>query len=69
MRADEVKSGSLGELVDTFQAKGRYTFDRAEATAALQVSSRMLKKAAMRLAAKNRIAVPTRGFYVVVPLE
>lgn len=69
MRADEVKSGSLGELVDAFQAEGRYTFDRAEATAALQVSSQMLKKAAMRLAAKNRIAVPTRGFYVVVPLE
>jgi predicted transcriptional regulator of viral defense system len=69
MRADEVKSGSLGELVDALQAEGRYTFGRAEATAALKVSSQVLKKAAMRLAAKNRIAVPTRGFYVVVPLE
>ena len=60
---------SLATLVDAFQAEGRYTFDRAEAMAALHVSGPKLKKAARRLAAKKRIAVPKRGFYVIVPLE
>ena len=69
MGADETRYRSLAELVDALQAEGRYTFGRAEATVALQVSSQMLKKAAMRLTAKNRIAVPTRGFYIIVPVE
>lgn len=60
---------TLAELVDALQARGRYTFDREEAVAALQVSDVTLKKAAMRLAAKTRIVVPKRGFYVIVPLE
>ena len=69
MGADEIRFRSLAELVDAFQAEGRYTFGRAEAMTALQVSGPMLKKAAMRLAAKSRLAVPTRGFYVIVPIE
>jgi predicted transcriptional regulator of viral defense system len=69
MRASETRCRSLADLVDALQAEGRYTLDRAEATAALQVGSRALKKAVMRLTAKNRLAVPTRGFYVIVPIE
>jgi predicted transcriptional regulator of viral defense system len=69
MRVGKTRNRSLAELVDALQAGGRYTLNRAEATAALQVNSRALKKAVMRLAAKGRIAVPTRGFYVIVPLE
>ena len=69
MGADETRYRSLAELVDGFQAKGRYTFGRAEAIAALHVSGQILKKAAMRLTAKSRLAVPTRGFYVIVPIE
>jgi len=60
---------TLAEMVDTLQARGRYTFAREEALAALNVSDVMLKRAAMRLAAKTRIVVPKRGFYVIVPLE
>ena len=69
MSADKPRHRSLAELVDAFQAEGRYTFGRAEAITALQVSSPMLKKAAMRLTAKSRLVVPTRGFYVIVPIE
>lgn len=60
---------SLASLADALQAEGRYTFDRDEAMAALQVHSRALKKSVRRLAAKRRIAVPRSGFYVIVPLE
>lgn len=69
MGTNEAKYRSLPELVDAFQAEGRYTFSRAEALAALRVSGPMLKKAAMRLAGKSRLAAPTRGFYVIVPIE
>lgn len=70
MKADDhVRHRTLADLVDSLQAEGRYTFDRAEAIAALQTSSVMLKKAVMRLATKSRIVVPKRGFYVIVPLE
>lgn len=69
MVGDSTRYRSLAEMVEALQAAGRYTFNRAEATRALQVSTPTLKKAAMRLSAKKRIAVPTRGFYVVVPLE
>lgn len=58
MATDEAKYGSLAELVDAFQAEGRYTFGRAEAIAALQVTGQMLRKAAQHLTAKKRIAVP-----------
>jgi predicted transcriptional regulator of viral defense system len=60
---------TLAGLVDVLQAEGRYTFARTEAMAALKVNSLVLKKAVMRLAAKKRIVVPKRGFYVIVPLE
>jgi len=59
----------LGELVDALQASGRYTFRREEALAALEVSAGAFTKAMRRLAAKQRIVAPRRGFFVVVPLE
>jgi predicted transcriptional regulator of viral defense system len=60
---------TLAELVDRFQESGRYTFSREEALKKLSLNTESLKKAISRLAAKDRIAVPRRGFYVVVPLE
>jgi predicted transcriptional regulator of viral defense system len=60
---------TLKELVDWFQASGRYTFSRREALRALKSSAPNLKRAAMRLAIKGRVVVPRRGFYVIVPLE
>ena len=64
---DSVKT--LAELVDRLQEYGRYAFAREEALKNFNFNAGSLKKAAMRLAAKGRIAVPRRGFYVVVPLE
>jgi predicted transcriptional regulator of viral defense system len=63
------KANNLAQLVDAFQSQGRYTFDRNEAIAALSTTSAAFKKSVMRLVAKKRIAVPKRGFYVIVPLE
>jgi predicted transcriptional regulator of viral defense system len=60
---------TLAELVDYFQETGRYTFVREEALRGLNINTENLKKAAKRLTAKGRIAVPRRGFYVIIPLE
>lgn len=60
---------NLPDLVDSYQASGRYTFTREEALRALGVSDEALKKAVQRLAAKRRLAVPRRGFLVIVPME
>ncbi len=62
-------SRSLSDLVDAYQASGRYTFTREEALAVLGISEEALKKAVQRLVAKRRLAVPRRGFLVIVPIE
>jgi hypothetical protein len=54
---------------DRLQESGRYTFVREEALRELNLNAASLKKAGMRLAAKARVAVPSRGFCVIVPLE
>ena len=60
---------SLAKLVDDFQAGGRYTLTRDEAIAALGTTDVALTKAVQRLVAKNRLAAPRRGFFVIVPIE
>lgn len=60
---------TLSAFVDRLQASGQYTFDRSEALEALGCSRVALMHAARRLVAKGRLAVPRRGFYVIVPLE
>lgn len=69
MHTGVMRAESLSELVDTVQASGRYVFTREEALSALGVSDEALKKAARRLAAKGRIVIPRRGFFVIVPVE
>ncbi len=59
----------LSELVDSYQASGRYVLTRGQALGALKVSEEALKKAVQRLVAKRRLAVPRRGFFVIVPVE
>jgi predicted transcriptional regulator of viral defense system len=59
----------LSELVDSYQATGRYVFTRDQALKALGVSDGALKKAVQRLVVKGRIAVPRRGFFVIAPIE
>ncbi len=60
---------SISKFVDSLQAEGRYSFLRDEALAKMQVSAEAFKKAVARLVAKRRVAMPKRGFYVVVPIE
>ncbi len=60
---------SLSEFVDDLQRKVRYTFTRAEAASALDMSDAVLTKALQRLGEARRIHQVRRGFYVIVPLE
>lgn len=61
--------GTLSDLVDSYQATGRYVLTRDHALEALGISDEALKKAVQRLVAKRRLAVPRRGFFVIVPVE
>jgi predicted transcriptional regulator of viral defense system len=60
---------TLSEVVDSHQASGRYVLTRDQALEALGVSDEALKKAVQRLVVKRRLAVPRRGFFVIVPIE
>jgi predicted transcriptional regulator of viral defense system len=60
---------SLTAFVDALQARGRYTFTRAEAARPRAITDLALEAALRRLKKRGRIANPRRGFYVVVPLE
>lgn len=65
----QIGFNKLSAFVDALQAEGRYTFRREDALAMMRVSAEALKKAAARLIAVKRLAMPKRGFYVIVPLE
>jgi predicted transcriptional regulator of viral defense system len=60
---------TLSALVDSCQAAGRYVLTREQALESLGNSDEALKKAVQRLVAKGRLAVPRRGFFVIVPME
>ncbi len=55
--------------VDSLQARGRYTFLRAEAISGSGLSAEAVKKALQRLARRRRVVKVKSYFYVVVPLE
>lgn len=63
------KRRPLATFVDDLQARGRYTFTRAEVARAQECSPVALEAALRRLKERGRIASPRRGFYVIVPLE
>lgn len=65
----QIKGDKVSDLVDSHQARGQYLLTREEALRALGVSDEALKKAVRRLVAKRRLAVPRRGFFVIVPVE
>ncbi len=64
-----LKWNRLEDFVDHIQSSGRYSFVRGEAQASVSMSAQSLKKALQRLVKKQRIAVPRKGFYIIVPLE
>ena len=55
--------------VDALQARGRYTFLRAEAIEGTGLSAESVKKALQRLARRQRVLKVKNYFYVIVPLE
>lgn len=60
---------TLEAWVDSLQARGRYTFLRAEAVNGSGLSAEAVKKALQRLARRQRVAKVKSYFYVIVPLE
>lgn len=65
----KASSRRLSAFADSLQGQGRYTFDRSEALQKLGSTPEALEAAVRRLVAKGRLAVPRRGFYVIVPAE
>lgn len=59
----------LANIVDEFSAKGRVSFTLKEVEALKNSSPAAIKAAIGRLQKKARIAMPYRGFYVIVPPE
>lgn len=59
----------LTKFVDRLQESGRYTFTREEAAYSCGLSDVALRHAALRLQKQNRLVMPRRGFFVLVPLE
>jgi len=60
---------NLATLIDQLQSSGRYTLTGNEALTELGITDVALTKAVQRLVAKRRLAVPRRGFFVIVPIE
>ena len=63
------KDSNLATFVNALQRKARYSFTRAEAAAAVTVSSATLTKGLQRLQNAGRIHRIRKGFYTIVPLE
>ncbi len=60
---------NIAKFVDSFTTSGRYHFTSDEAVKALNISIVAARAAIRRLRKKGVIAMPHRGFYVVVPPE
>ena len=65
----EKRQKSVGSFVDDLQARGRYTFTRADIEGAHDRSEIGIQAALRRLKQRGRVVSPRRGFYVVVPVE
>ena len=61
--------GMLANIVDELSAKGRFSFTLKEVEALKDSSPSAIKTAIGRLQTKGRVAMPYRGFYVIVPPE
>ena len=60
---------TVEDWIDALQARGRYTFRRAEAISECGLSAETVKKALQRLARRHRVVKVKSYFYVIVPLE
>ena len=60
---------TIADYIDALAARGRYHLTVAQLGEALDLSAPAARNALKRLADRNRIASPARGFYVVIPPE
>ena len=65
----ELAAPRIRNVIADLAARGRYHFTSSELRSALGVSEAAARQALSRLAAKEEIASPARGFYVIVPPE
>ena len=68
-KAKTATSSDLPSWVDSRQEQGLYFFTREDAIETLQFTEEAFKKAAARLAKKNRTLRIRSGFFVIIPLE
>lgn len=59
----------FSDLLDDFQRRGLYGFERSKVVGALSVSSSAGSKSLSRLAAKGRVKRLRKDFHVIVPVE
>lgn len=59
----------VSDLLDDFQRRGLYGFERSKFEEALPVSSAAVAKSLKRLADKGRVKRLRKGFHVIVPVE
>lgn len=56
-------------IIDDFQRRGLYGFDRAKLDASLSASSTAVEKALKRLASRGRVKRLRKGFHAIIPVE
>jgi predicted transcriptional regulator of viral defense system len=59
----------VSDLLDSFQRRGLYGFDRSKVEQALPASPAAIGKSLERLAAKRRVKRIRKGFFAIVPVE
>jgi predicted transcriptional regulator of viral defense system len=67
--ATTISALSAEDFIDALAAEGRYDFSTEEAVHALRVSPIAARAALRRLAVRGRVAMPFRGFHVILPPE
>jgi predicted transcriptional regulator of viral defense system len=59
----------VSDIIDDFQRRGLYGFDRAKLDASVSASSTAVEKALKRLAGRGRVKRLRKGFHAIVPVE
>ena len=60
---------SLKSYIDTLASTGKYFFTLDEALTSLGITRSALNSSLRRLKAKNEIASPIKGFFMIIPPE
>lgn len=69
MATERVSPRSLARFTEDLQGRGRYTFTKQEAVAALHISDNAFHKAAHRLIREKRLMRVVNEFYAAIPAE